>query len=215
MRVARASLLKRPSFIDYLRGGTQLTLITAIDFTGSNGEPHHKQSHHYICPTGRLNHYQKAILEIGDILVHYTHDSRIPVYGFGARPHLPHFQANQTLHCFPINGIPSDPFVAGIPGLMDAYMKLLPRVQLSGPTLFHPILEECMKLATQSKLTQDSDNYYIFLILTDGQINDMQETIDDLVACSLLPISVVIVGIGHEDFSNMHILNGQRKIQRA
>ena len=29
----------RPSFLDYVRGGTQLALIGAIDFTGSNGDP--------------------------------------------------------------------------------------------------------------------------------------------------------------------------------
>jgi hypothetical protein len=151
MRVSRSTLIQRPSFVDYLRGGSQLTLVTAIDFTGSNGEPHDKDSHHYICPTGRLNHYQKAIVEIGDILVHYTHDSRIPVYGFGAQPQLPHFVAQETLHCFPINGYPDNPYLNGIPGLMTAYKFLLQNVQLSGPTLFHPILEECMKLAAQSK----------------------------------------------------------------
>lgn len=27
------------SFLDYIRGGMQLNLVTAIDFTGSNGHP--------------------------------------------------------------------------------------------------------------------------------------------------------------------------------
>ena len=50
-------------------------------------------------------------------------------------------------------------------------------------------------------------HYNIILILTDGQINDMPETIDALVEASFLPISVIIVGIGKGDFSNMDILD--------
>ncbi len=52
----------------------------------------------------------------------------------------------------------------------------------------------------------------MLLLLTDGQINDMDQTIKDIVAASLLPLSVVIVGIGHDDFTNMHTLNGESAI---
>jgi len=49
--------------------------------------------------------------------------------------------------------------------------------------------------------------YNILMILTDGQINDMQDTIDALVEASFLPISVIIVGIGNGNFGNMDILD--------
>lgn len=29
----------KPKFLDFIKGGTQLALITAIDFTASNGDP--------------------------------------------------------------------------------------------------------------------------------------------------------------------------------
>ena len=45
------------------------------------------------------------------------------------------------------------------------------------------------------------------MILTDGLINDMDETIDALVEASYLPISVIIIGIGYGDFGNMDILD--------
>ena len=41
------------------------------------------------------------------------------------------------------------------------------------------------------------------MFLTDGQINDMADTIDELVEASFLPISVIIIGIGDNDFSSM------------
>jgi vacuolar-type H+-ATPase subunit F/Vma7 len=39
------------------------------------------------------------------------------------------------------------------------------------------------------------------LILTDGVINDIQKTIDEVVRGSDLPLSIVIVGVGNADFS--------------
>jgi vacuolar-type H+-ATPase subunit F/Vma7 len=49
--------------------------------------------------------------------------------------------------------------------------------------------------------------YHVILILTDGVIHDMRETIDEIVECSKLPLSVIIVGIGDADFTNMGILD--------
>jgi hypothetical protein len=46
-------------------------------------------------------------------------------------------------------------------------------------------------------------NYYILLILTDGAIMDYQETVDQIVRSSGLPLSIVIVGVGDADFSSM------------
>lgn len=49
--------------------------------------------------------------------------------------------------------------------------------------------------------------YHVLLILTDGGIHDMRETIDLIVKCSDKPLSIIIVGIGNADFSNMDILD--------
>ncbi len=50
------------------------------------------------------------------------------------------------------------------------------------------------------------------LLLTDGIINDMPETIRLLVDLSALPASIIIVGIGNADFSQMEALDGDVKI---
>lgn len=52
--------------------------------------------------------------------------------------------------------------------------------------------------------------YFVMLILTDGEIHDMKETIDEIADISIkkLPVSFVIVGVGNEDFSNMVRLDG-------
>ncbi len=43
--------------MDYLRGGEQINLMVAVDFTGSNGNPKDPDSLHYLHPDGTLNSY--------------------------------------------------------------------------------------------------------------------------------------------------------------
>ena len=45
------------------------------------------------------------------------------------------------------------------------------------------------------------------MIITDGIITDMQKTIDQIVRGSELPLSIIIVGVGGADFSNMDVLD--------
>jgi len=94
-------LIKRPSFIDYLKGGLELNMIIAIDFTGSNGNPTSPNSLHYMDPV-KPNQYQSAIFAITQILLNYDSDKRIPCFGFGAQPKYPGF--NTVSHCFPLGG---------------------------------------------------------------------------------------------------------------
>ncbi len=54
--------------------------------------------------------------------------------------------------------------------------------------------------------------YTILLIMTDGQINDMNLTKDLIVAGSYLPLSVIIVGVGNSNFSNMKELDSDGKV---
>ena len=48
------------------------------------------------------------------------------------------------------------------------------------------------------------------MILTDGIITDMKETIDYIVEGSKLPLSIVIIGIGNTNLFNMEILDGDK-----
>jgi hypothetical protein len=52
------------SFLDYIVGGLEISLIAGIDFTGSNGNPSLPSSLHYINPQAK-NEYQMA-LEMGE-----------------------------------------------------------------------------------------------------------------------------------------------------
>ena len=62
-------------------------------------------------------------------------------------------------------------------------------------------------MAESENVSQLNQKYQILLIITDGIINDMQKTIDQIVRGSRLPLSIIIVGVGSDDFESMDILD--------
>ena len=193
---------KLPTFVDFLRGGLEINFMVAVDFTGSNGDPKSTSSLHYIDKDGNDNMYMKAIRSVGSILAAYDKDQKIPVYGFGAD--LP---SGNVSHCFPLNGNDDDPEVNGIDGVMEAYKKTLSTVALCGPTYFEEIISTASKTAKEESKTNPY-KYFILLILTDGIINDMSETVNVIVeAANNSPLSIVITGIGDANFAGMNRLD--------
>jgi hypothetical protein len=49
--------------------------------------------------------------------------------------------------------------------------------------------------------------YHCFLILTDGDIHDINETTDLIVELSYYPVSIIIVGVGNDSFEKMIFLD--------
>jgi len=193
---------QNPSFLEFIQGGLQVNFTVAIDFTGSNGRPTDPNSLHYRDPTGRPNQYVTAIQAVGDIIQDYDSDKQFPCLGFGAR--VP--PSGEVSHEFFLTLDPSKPFCAGIEGILSAYYTSLNGVQLYGPTNFSPVINHVAKFAQVYQ--SDPTNYFVLLIITDGIITDFEETKSALVNASNLPMSVIIVGVGDEDFSAMEILDG-------
>ena len=106
---------------------------------------------------------------------------------------------------------PSRFFIAiiylGIDGVLAAYKNSFQYVALSGPTLFAPVLRQTLASVSSAGVNQMNQKYFILLIITDGAINDMNETIDVIVELANHPVSVVIVGVGNADFSSMNFLD--------
>ena len=80
LRALDVKIVHQPSFLDYIRGGCEVSLSVAIDFTGSNGDPlRNPNSLHRI--SSSMNSYQQAILSVGSVLEPYDTDKTYPVYG--------------------------------------------------------------------------------------------------------------------------------------
>ena len=203
----KCNLISQPSFIAYLRSGMNINLTVGIDFTGSNGEYTNSNSLHYL--EKGMNDYEKAIRSCGDILAYYDNDQLFPVFGFGFK-----FKNDSGINFgvynydnYPINCNINDPNIHLIDNVLQEYRKFITKITLWGPTNFAPMINDLNREVKKNLREGQQMSYNILMILTDGQINDMNQTIDALVEASFLPISVIIVGIGNGNFGNMDILD--------
>jgi copine 5/8/9 len=154
------------------------------------------------------NEYLHVIEAVGSILENYDTDKQIPVLGYGAKLPSPFLRVS---HTFAINGNIFAPELDGIKGVIQTYQNMLLKISLSGPTYFNHILRYVNDMIQSdgdgtgagAACSQDQQKYYILLIITDGVIMDMADTIDQIVRGSELPLSILIVGVGDADFDDM------------
>ncbi|XP_047670324.1 copine-9 isoform X3 [Tachysurus fulvidraco] len=180
------------TFVDFIRGGTQLNFTVAIDFTASNGNPAQPTSLHYMSPY-QMNAYAMALKAVGEIIQDYDSDKLFPAYGFGAK--LP--PDGKISHAFPLNGNSENPNCVGIEEVLEAYFQSLRKVQLYGPTNFAPVINQ---VAGAAQDVTDGSQYFVLLMITDGVISDMVQTKEAVVNASALPMSIIIVGVGPAEF---------------
>ena len=162
------------TFLDYIKAGIRIGLSIGIDFTGSNGHPLDKGTLHSIIDN-KPSDYEKAIKACGDILAYYDYDQLFPVYGFGAI--INSSEDKLASMCFNLN-FENDPDIYTIDNIIKTYHDCLKKEKLTfaGPTEFAPIINKVI-----SKIEKNQLEYHILMILTDGVIDDLQETIDALV----------------------------------
>jgi len=199
--IRKSVLEKRHTFIEFLRGGMNMRLLLAIDFTGSNGHWLDHGTLHYRNEQTGTSQYMDAIAEVGKIVEVYNREKVFACWGFGAK-----VGGARVSHCFPLT-LRDDPNVIGTEGILRCYRQALDSEQLSfsGPTLFEHIVRAASRAASEKQPGEQV--YSVLLILTDGVVNDMQKTINAIVEASKLPLSIIIVGIGGADFGNMETLD--------
>jgi hypothetical protein len=198
LRVIRKDIHRPPTFLEYLTRGCTMSMVTAVDFTTSNGSPTDPTSLHY--RSGVMNKYQVAMYKCGTILQEYDPECHVNMYGFGGRE-----KGNRVDHCLDLAPTPH-PRLRGVPEMLANYNNIFPRLILSFPTLFSPVLTRVIR-DVRGRTNQSC--YTVLLIITDGAItqDDMQPTVDLIVDASSLPISIIIVGVGQNDFSAMRRLD--------
>jgi len=89
--------------------------------------------------------------------------------------------------------------------VLNEYRRMLSIVTLWGPTNFAPTIEFAVSSAT---CTENKQEYTILLIVTDGAISDIVETMKAIRKGCKKPLSIVIVGVGEADFQTMEMLDG-------
>ena len=194
---------------DYLNAGLKLEVHVAIDFTASNGPWKNPMSlHHLSKRNGMENEYTQAVERIVGPLLALGQNETVRVSGFGAK----------------VDGRKSDYFflggearkeVQGIQGVLEVYRNTVPKVEFFGMTHFAPTIKHTQMVAREDYRTSHW-NYKVLIIFTDGILNDVEDTRAIVASCSNDPVSILIVGVGNEDFKEMKVLDGDdRKLKGA
>ena len=199
------SIENRSRFIDLVENGLQIKLSFAIDFTNSNLVYTNPNSLHYIGNHEKLNPYENCLRCFGELISSYDFNHKIALHGFGAI--IP--STGDTSHCFPIS-LTKDPIANGIEEAIKQYREALPKITLDGPTYLFPVFKENLDM-----LKDDDDCptsiYHILVIITDGNNNDIDEMVRQLIKSERYPISVCIIGVGDENFSRMLQMDSRAK----
>lgn len=194
----KSMLFKNVSFIDYIKSGVILKLSIGIDYTSSNLPPNYPNSLHYL--GNKMNDYEQAIHACGMIIAYYDYNQKFPVYGYGAILKN-EFQTNM---CFNVN-MKQNPEVYTLINVLKEYRNSFNFLQLSGPNNICPLIQKRIDIIKEEN---NQLKYHVLLILTNGMINDLKQTIDVIVAGSYLPLSIIIIGIGNANFDSMASLYG-------
>ena len=196
--VVRRDVETIPTFVGLLQTGTKINLSIAIDFSRANGDPNDKSSLHYL-PLGSDNLYSFVARSAIEGMDNFSADQNIDCFGFGAK--LP--QQEKTSHVFPIN-LSSKASCTGLDEVLKCYQNCVKDVSFSGPCNISPIINHVTKHAQTFMV--DGKQYFVLIILTSGDINDLDEIRSAISAVSDWPISIIVAGIGNRNFSQFEEL---------
>lgn len=164
------------------KGVTDIGIIIGIDCTASNVYTGNvsfggKNLHHI--SEDKLNLYEQVISAFGAAVEQFQSSKKIPVYLFGDSE-----TKDQS-----VRRLAADNYT----GILKEYRQQIPRVNLSGPTSFTPLIKEA------SKIAKDSRKYHILVIIGDGAVASHEETVKAIEEASQSPLSILAIGVGDGD----------------
>lgn len=197
IKVLKGNIVEIPSMMQYVSGGCQMDLLFAIDCTVANGADLTNEANLHYHTSTWLNDYQAAILKIASI--YDSFDGKILLWGYGANVngvHQPYISMGENLEspdavvrAYDITFAPDNP-----------YFKLGTRSEL------RHVIQAAMYRAIRSN--QDRHCYTTLVIISPGEVRDLQESIDAVCAAAEdAPLSIVIIGVGRPA-GDLRIWNG-------
>jgi hypothetical protein len=192
-----------PTFFDYIRGGTQIHFMTAIDFTQDS------QSFHYFDRNdGKANNIEFVIRSLGDIIQCYDYQGLYGGFGFGAKL-MPRYELS---HCFNLNINSIVPYCDGVNEIISSYRSVMRSIEFDNPRNFASVINHVLQL---TKNFQDGKHYFVLTVITSGCNSDNADTLDAIVKASAMPLSIIFVGIGNSAFSSLKRLSGDSTCSRG
>ena len=145
---------------------------------------------------GEQNDYVDTLTSIFSAFSQYSR--YLVAYGMGAKT-LPG-ENNPTCQLFSLTGDYSDPFIENEEQMLSCYAETIKAVEITLPIYYKPIVKFVCDLA-QMEFGTASDathikNYYVLTLLMAGMVDDPEDSINEILRATELPISVVIIRVG-------------------
>ena len=194
---------KNNTIFDYLISGLKLSGFLALDFSnGKNNKPLNNS----------INKYKEILIKMLDKVSLYIKDHTFYVYGYGGK--LKNLKINNPLYqsIFNIN-MTDDNKRTRNEELIQTFNKSINNIIPDKEVHFSSLIR---KMTKEMYLLYDLKYYYTLFILARElpTINDKQETIDVFIESSYLPLTIIIICEGKNDFNKMDELYGN-KIKRS
>jgi hypothetical protein len=198
LKALKGTIVEIPSMMQYVSGGCQMDLIFAIDCTKANGPDLSLETNLHYHTSTWLNDYQAAILKIANI--YDSFDGKLTLWGYGANingVHQPYFAMGETL----------DSPDAVVRAYDITFAEDNPHFELGTKAATRHVIQAAMYSAIRSN--QERHCYSTLVILTTGEVVDLQATIDAVCAAAEdAPLSIVVIGVGPGSFKNVQTLMG-------
>jgi hypothetical protein len=162
-------------------------LIMALDMSKSctwTGKASYGCGLHDMAADG-FTAFSRIIHVVGNVLADLDDDKIIPCFRFGD-------VLTTDRSVLPLEG--NDPNFRGIEALIEAYHRVMPTIQMSGPTTMAPAIQAACDIV------RTTQSYHILLIFTDGDISSRARDAKAVIAASHLPLSIIVVGLGDGPF---------------
>ena len=130
-------------------------------------------------------------------------------YGFGARTHV-RGEGQDACDLFSLSGNFTQPFFQSKEQALSDYEQTLKTVRLALPVKASKIIKYVcdmaqMEYGTCEDVTQIK-NYYVMTLLMAGVVDDMEDSIEQILRAKDMPISIIIVKVGAQDEQDAHNL---------
>lgn len=136
-------------------------VILCYDFSCSNDSSGSRTYHANMHNINKLNvtPYEKVTSLMRFLVKEFDEDQEIPCYIFGS-------QSTTDKTVAPLSQGASTPYITGMDNVIKAYRDNALKIVQSGPTTMAPMIREAIKLCQQTK------EYHILIIITDGGISN-------------------------------------------